>query len=577
MAAINTLGGIAGSLAAGFVGLPRLGLQRSALVATAISVAVGIGAWLVFSTRRSRLGDLAFAAVAAAAWLAIPGLLGTRIPADYLADGGVLVDHREGLTSNVAVVRSNGLLQLRIDHWWQGEERKTHQIVSAHLVMLLHREPRDVLVVGAGTGQTARRFLDYPIDRLEVVDIEPAVFDVIAHHFDDTWANDPRVELLRDDGRNVVAHGDRSYDVISLEVGQVFRPGVASFYTVDFYERARARLRTGGLLSQFVPLAFLTPDELRRVVATFRSVFPDSVLWYNTSELLLIGARDDAVRLEERRLDLLRSDPKIHADLRYGYWGDRERWLNQPDVLLGGFLAGPRGLAALSAGAPPYRDDQPTLEYETSRDDRSRSAEIAIVPLLRDHLDSPDLVLAEPLDDHRKARVLAQRERNLRDLIASARVRRADELASAGDTAGALAMLEDALRENPESVPALRLGGNLLVAAGRIAEARERYEATLRLEPEDALALRGLGRCSLMDQQYDAALDYYTRALAVRPNDAQTRNNLGALLASRQDLSGALVHFREAARLDPGDRATQENLERLEAILRGSPGGPVGS
>lgn len=567
MSAVNTLGGIAGSLAAGFVGLPRLGIQASALVATGVSVGVGIAAWLLASGR-PRLRDFAFPALAAGAWLAIPAVLGTRVPADYLADGGVLVDHGEGLTSNVAVVRSNGLLQLRIDHWWQGEERKTHQIVGPHLVMLLHPDPRAVLVVGAGTGQAARRFLDYPIERLDVVDIEPAVFDLVERHFDDAWSKDPRVERIRDDGRNVVANTDRTYDVIALEVGQVFRPGVASFYTADFYRRARERLREGGLLSQFVPLAFLTPDELARIVATFREVFPHAVLWYNTSELLLIGGRDRAVRLDERRLDLVRSDARIHADLQYGHWGDRGRWLNQPDVLLGGFLLGEPGLAALSRGAPAYRDDRPTLEYETSHSDRSRTAELAIVPRLRDHLDPPEIVLAAPLDAEREARILEQRERNLRDLIASALVRRADELAGAGDPSAALATLDEALRENPESVPGLRLTGNLLVGEGRVAEARRRYDAVLRLEPDDALALRGLGRCSLMEGRTDEALAYYTRTLALRPNDAQTRNNLGALLASRQDLTGALVHFREAVRLEPRDRGTRENLERLEAMLR---------
>jgi spermidine synthase len=569
MSALNTLGGIAGSVAAGFVGLPRLGLQTSALVATALSVATGIGAWLLFASGRPRVRDLAFPALAGGAWLALPLLLETRVPADYLADGGVLVDHREGLTSNVAVIRSNGLLQLRIDHWWQGEERKTHQIVGPHLVMLLHPDPRAVLVVGAGTGQAARRFLDYPIDRLDVVDIEPAVFDLVEEHFDDAWVKDPRVERIRDDGRNVVAHTDRRYDVIALEVGQVFRPGVASFYTADFYRRARARLREGGLLSQFVPLAFLTPEELRRIVATFREVFPESVLWYNTSELLLIGARGAAVRLSEPRLALLESAAHIHADLQYSHWGDRGRALNRPEVLLGGFLSGAPGLAALSEGAAPYRDDRPTLEYETSRTDRSRTAEMAIVPLLRGHLDAPALVLDGPLDAGREARVLEQRERNLRDLIASALVRRADEVAGAGDATAALALLDEALRENPESVPALRLAANLLVGAGRVAEARRRYEEVLRLEPDDALALRGLGRCNLVEGRTEEALEYYRRTLALRPNDAQTRNNLGAILASRQDLQGALVHFREAARLEPRDPATRENLERLEAMLDG--------
>ena len=46
--------------------------------------------------------------------------------------------------------------------------------------MLLHPDPKRVLLVGVGTGQTAARFLLYPIDRLECVDIEPTIFSLSA-------------------------------------------------------------------------------------------------------------------------------------------------------------------------------------------------------------------------------------------------------------------------------------------------------------------------------------------------------------------------------------------------------------
>ena len=74
-----------------------------------------------------------------------------------------------------------------------------------------------------------------------------------------------------EDGRNFLRHTLETYDVLSLELGQIFRPGVAAFYTREFYQRVRDRLRPGGLVSQFVPLPFLTVDqfreELRRYIA----------------------------------------------------------------------------------------------------------------------------------------------------------------------------------------------------------------------------------------------------------------------------------------------------------------------
>ena len=95
--------------------------------------------------------------------------------------------------------------------------------------------------------------------------------------------------MIVEDGRNYVTHTSDQYDLISIEVGQIYRPRVASFYTADFYQRVRSRLRPEGLVCQFLPIEFFGPEEFRTMVNTFLHVFPQSVLWYNTSELLLVG------------------------------------------------------------------------------------------------------------------------------------------------------------------------------------------------------------------------------------------------------------------------------------------------
>jgi spermidine synthase len=118
--AINTAGGIAGALLTGFVLLPRFGLDASTRWLTGVSIAGGALCMVVRRARgRARRGIVAVAACVAA-WLAIPAVLRTRLPTDYLANGGQLVAFREGLQSNLAVIRRDGTLDLEIDRWWQG-------------------------------------------------------------------------------------------------------------------------------------------------------------------------------------------------------------------------------------------------------------------------------------------------------------------------------------------------------------------------------------------------------------------------------------------------------------------------
>jgi len=501
-------------------------------------------------------------------------VLATRLPADFLHEGRTLVDYREGLASNLAVIEDQGRRLLEIDRWWQGEDRVNHQAVAAHLPMLLHHDPRRVLVVGAGTGQTPSRFLLYDVESVEVVDIEPAVFDVIRDHFASAWMDDSRVRLLRQDGRNHVVHTDRTYDVISLEVGQTFRPGVAFFYTEEFYARARERLTAGGLLVQFVPMPFLEPEQLKSVVATFLRVFPESTLWYNTAELLLIGAEAGRFAIDPGRLSLLRTDAAIHRDLAYAHWGGPARRLHHPSVLLASLLMGPDGLAALAGDAPAYHDDRPVLDYATGGIDLSETREIGGAALLRPHLEPVDRVLGLRLPDGGLERIEAVRARNLDDLRARALVRKAGLLAGSASREELAALTARALEANPENASARRMWADTLMQQGRFEEARSTFAAALALDADDPLSHRGHGVALSQLGRHAEAVRSFRAALDRWPDDVATHNNLGVTLVRLGDRTGALRHFEEAARLRPGFADAERNLERLRLELGGrAPGG----
>ncbi len=351
MAAINMIGGIAGSLVAGFAALPLLGLQITLFLTTGMSLLIGIVAWWTLKPGASWRLRTGWTAVSVLLWAAIPYYCRTQLPQDFLATEGTLVDFREGIGANVSVVRKGDLLQLEINRMWQGQNRKNHQVMAAHIPALLHRDPKSVLVIGLGTGQTARSFLLHDIDRLDCVEIEDGLVDLVKQYFDSVWMNDPRVHLIVEDGRNYVTHTSDQYDLISIEVGQIYRPRVASFYTADFYQRIRSRLRPEGLVCQFLPIDFFGPEEFRTMVATFLHVFPQSVLWYNTSELLLIGTEGQPITLNPQQLKTRIADGSpLKQDLDYAYWGGPSYYLSRPDVFLAGFLCGPEQLRKLSAG-----------------------------------------------------------------------------------------------------------------------------------------------------------------------------------------------------------------------------------
>jgi hypothetical protein len=92
MTALNTFGGIFGSLAIAFVVLPAIGLQSALLLTTGLSLAIGWIAWEALDpSLRPRVRYPAMA-LSLLVWVAIPVASGTRLPQDFLALDRTLLD-----------------------------------------------------------------------------------------------------------------------------------------------------------------------------------------------------------------------------------------------------------------------------------------------------------------------------------------------------------------------------------------------------------------------------------------------------------------------------------------------------
>ena len=575
MAAINTLGGILGSLLIGFVGLPIFGIKFSLLFITGISLLTGFAAWFWIDKTFSPLFRGCTVTGVVLIWLCIPFASGTQIPADFLADGRQLVAFREGFDGDLAVIRRDEeWIELEIDRWWQGSNLKNQQVVGAHVPMLLHPDPKSVLVVGAGTGQTPSRFLMYDIDRLDCVDIEPTLFEFIRDHFDSEWMDDERVQLISEDGLNYLNHSDTMYDVIAIEVGQIFRPGIAFFYTADFYHRSRQRLRPGGLLTQLVSIPSLTTDQFRGVVKTFLDAFPQSFLWYNSSDLLLIGVNDAEFKFSRTALERLSSNEAVHQDLRYTFWGGPQHWLNRLPVFLGGYLAGPPELADLASKAHLYRDDLPVLDYATSLNYIAQTNEISIVKdYLLKHTSDLDEIIDFPISPEEVSVIEGVRKKNIGAIIAEAIIRRVELLTTARDDGAeeTITLLSEAVRWNPDHFEANRMLADALIGQGRNNAAGRHYVEANRIRPEDPHVLHGIAHTLYRLNRIEAAIPYYRASLRLRPGHAETHNHIGLALAKRRYFVEARKHFKTAVRLDPDYAEAKHNLAGVRKVLQSMP------
>lgn len=419
---LNIGGCIFGSLLTGYVLLPKYGLDFSITASTSWSICAAIMA-IGFSFRR-RASFLNYSGVYSLflLWLALLIFPPLQIPHDFIAHDEKLVDVEEGYNSNLAVVMRRQEKTLLVDRLWQGVGHKNYQVMVAHVPMIHYPNAQDVLVIGLGAGTTASRFLDYGILHLDIVDIEPKIFDFTRKHFPSAWMDDSRVSLLPEDGRNHIKHSSRAYDVISVEVGQLDRPGVGAFYTQEFYQQAYERLTDKGMISQFVPLPFLAPAEFAGIIKTFLSIFPNAQLWYNTEELLLMGFKGDIRRLSPQGFAQITANPKIKSDININYWGGSSYSLSRFPAFLSGFLASGEQLYALAniAQATVYNDDKMQLSYSIDHYQRTDQRSQIMVPFIQKNLTPIEAAVESGTTDLRTLQnAEGQRDLNVADIAAA--------------------------------------------------------------------------------------------------------------------------------------------------------------
>jgi spermidine synthase len=360
--AANTVGAIVGALAFSLVVIPLAGTQWAQRLLLGVS---GAAALVMFAPRLwpsaaataagnpsskpafSLGGAAALAAalglVALLAWSVAPAPWGVVAYGRFMATygnrlaPGIIAEKQvpsgggtpdifctylgEGLNGSVAVTKwrsgvrnfhSAGKVQA------SNEPRDMRlQRLLGHLAALLHRKPESVLVVACGAGVTAGTFVLHPgVKRIVICDVEPLVPRIVAPMFEQEnygVVQDPRTEIVLDDGRHFVRTTKEKFDIITSDPIDPWVKGCAALNTVDYYEMCKARLKPGGVMTLWMPLYESNLDTAKSMIATFFKVFPNGTLWSNDTE----GEGYDAVlfgQAEPTQIDVDKLQARLNRD-----------------------------------------------------------------------------------------------------------------------------------------------------------------------------------------------------------------------------------------------------------------------
>jgi spermidine synthase len=364
--ALNTFGGIVGTVITGFVLVPQFGLVKTLAILAVIATTLGLLAALrgTSGLRFARWGTIVIAMVAVAAAVLTP----TDRLASLLAStrGGTMVFYEEGKGGTVAVLEQSAGHKNFRRLYIQGVSNTGDTLPSlrymrlqALLPLIIHNgEPTSALVIGLGTGITSGALLRFPgLEQRVVAELLPEVLKANSN-FQGNYsaATDPRLNIRLRDGRRELLSNEQTYDLITLEPPPPSAAGVVNLYSSDFYELTRSRLQRGGIVAQWLPLPTQNDEDTRSLVRSFLDVFPHASLWTTElHEMLLVGSLEP-IYLDVPRIIKRYQQPEVASALR-------EVGIASPEALLATWITDRAGLKTYAGDALPVTDDQPRIEY----------------------------------------------------------------------------------------------------------------------------------------------------------------------------------------------------------------------
>ena len=570
--ASNTVGAIAGSFVGGFVLVPWLGIQGAISVAVTMSLALG-AVLIIADTTLGGLRRFAPAVVAVLLIVVVLPLLPTWDPVimssgsylyadmyssqaeawgltgeDAIRSFGTVLYHKEGVATTVTVRQARSDIYLQSNGKTEastGPDMRTQKLL-AHAPMMLHPDPKDVLVIGLASGVTVGSALSYPVETVDCVEIAPAMLEVASTFFaeaNEHCMEDPRLNMIIEDGRNHVEFTARTYDVMISQPSNPWIVGISNLFTREFFQMAHDRMNDGGVVGMWFQAYNMTEGQFRMIARTFADVFDSATVWELDPgvDYMLIGTVGDA-RLDWDVLADRLADASTGADLA-------SIGVSSPLDYTALYLLSPSTIREYAGDGTIHTDNGLQLEFSAPKSMYHQSKAEQLTSLDRFRASPRDIIVGISPEEGEAVDARATGRRLLARGIVAEEAGRRDE---------ALAVFEEAVSVSPGEP-----------------EARE---ALSRLLCQLASAMSS-------QRRVDEAFAYYERAVEAAPDLPQPRCLLGAAYLGAGDVEAAEREFIHSLDLDPdyaeahlnmaliyetrGDDELQ--IEALRSYLRSAP------
>ncbi|MGA1869111.1 MAG: tetratricopeptide repeat protein [bacterium] len=274
---VYTLGCLIGVLVWRLLAHTGIGLVRMSLVAICIHLIIGSLFFLISSPFSLKYrASLSLAALIVCYILFQPSLIHNLTNSNALEKEEKVLFTKEGAMAYAEVKEYHEKISVHID----GKSISSKSLL-AHIPMVLHRNPTQVLLLGLGNGVTLHSVKEYRPDSIDCVESANELIEATLYYqrIEHPTLNDPKQHIINRDIREYLTFTKNMYDVIISHPASRWPATAQEFLTFEFFQLCSQRLQPDGIIVINLSTRGIKEEQFKSILYTCAHVFPFLSLW----------------------------------------------------------------------------------------------------------------------------------------------------------------------------------------------------------------------------------------------------------------------------------------------------------
>jgi spermidine synthase len=371
---VNTFGAIVGTLAAGFLLIPLIGVRWTAVSAAALNITTATVIMLL-SGEYKKMGVAAFTAL-----MLVPLYLFIYTPqtpffsyysANRFESAGFatrIYSYIRDLDEDIVLYSHHGINgDVYVTKNMNPQDKAPYTLLNngkleagdeqgfALLALLPYFEHggehpgMNVLNIGLGSGNTLGNLASLPVSHIDSVEISRGVIEANRRLLSPALFEDGRIEHVHADGRNFLLLAGRKYDMIVVSPSWAVEASSAALLTDEFFRLASSRLERDGVFSLWVDNFVESDLDMEVILRTLSRNFKYVSDWTTDDMSGTVITASNSLPEESKRT-IMAGVARMKPELAGRFHVDRDE----------------AAVAALGDG-PVNTDENPVIEFHNAR------------------------------------------------------------------------------------------------------------------------------------------------------------------------------------------------------------------